>query len=123
MAANVVGKQFVFGIDSTDTPTGIAGFVCRSLTLTDEPEVYEEAQDGDGAVEAVAASAVAIRMKTGTFTGYIDKDEFDAQAAAASGSLVFRTLTYFVKSIGQPRTKGKFTEVSIEAEHLPLVQV
>lgn len=121
MSAQIDGQQFVFGFDSADAPTGVTGFFCRGCDIREEPEVKAMATDGYGQVEAVAVSKVAFRMKTGSFVGYIDKDTFDAAAAAATGQLVFLTETYFVKSVSEPRRKGDFTEVTIEAEHLPLV--
>jgi hypothetical protein len=122
MPADIRGLQLIFGITSADTPTGVTGFICRSLDLKEEPEVFAMAMDGQGAVEAIAASNTNVRIQTATFTGYIDKDSFNAQTTAASGILTFRGLSYFVKSVSEPVKKGEFTEVSMEAEHLPLVQ-
>jgi len=120
MAATILGTQFLFGLDDADTPTGIAGFICRSLDLKHEPEVYATAADGNGAVEAVQVSKAANRRLDGTFTGYVTA-VIDAAAAAATGVLVYNAHNFIVKTISLPRKKGEFVEVSIEASYFPLV--
>jgi hypothetical protein len=115
------GETIVFGFDSNDAPSGITGFFCRSADIKDEPEVIEFATDGFGQVEAAAASNLATRMTTASFTGYIDKDTFDAKTTAESGQITYKAKTYFVKKVSEPIQKGKFTEVTIETERLPLI--
>lgn len=117
----VSGQSIVFGFDDADAPTGIAGFFAKTLDIADEPEVVEYATDGFGQVIAAAASIVGARIKTATFTGYIDKDSFVAKTAAV-GTLIYKGSPYFVKTVGKPLMKGKFAEVPIETEFLPLAQ-
>ena len=114
------GQTIVFGFNDADAPTGITGFFAKTLDNSDEPEVIDYATNGYGQVIAAGASNQATRIKTATFTGYIDKDTFDAKAASV-GTLTYKTKQYFVKKVSKPLPKGKFTEVTIEAEYLPLI--
>ncbi len=108
----LAGRSIIFGFDDANAPTGIAGFFAKSLDLADEAEVIEYATNGFGEVIAAAASNVATRMKTATFTGYIDKDTYVAKTAA-TGTLTFNGKDFFVKSATKPLQKGKFAEVTI----------
>ena len=112
VSTNQHGALYVFGFQAADAPV-IAGFVARSAEITYEPEVRALAQDGEGHVDAVALSKPNKRKWTGRFTGYI-LDTFDPTALAEFFSWEARK--WFIGPISEPRTKGEFVEVTIEAE-------
>lgn len=110
------GETLVYGFLPTDAPN-ITNFITFKAELTYEPEVYAQAQDGEGHTLSVAVSKAEHRKITGTFTGYI--------AANTSGNNIGNTFTFdvngvtrffIIKSISDPREKGAFAEVSLSVE-------
>ena len=108
------GIAYNFGFASTDAPT-IANFTARKAALKYEPEVMEDAQNGEGLVEATTLTNAASRRISGTFTGYITAG-FSANGISNGFSFVVNSVSRFflVKSISDPRDKGKYTEVDLE---------
>ncbi len=113
-----------FGFKSTDAPT-IANFFARGAELKFEPEVFETAMDGEGNVEAIAVTKLDSRKITGSFTGYVPASlgSGGSNAIANAFNFVVNSITryFIIKSIGEPRPKGKYVEVSIEVESHSLV--
>jgi len=107
----VLGAQYRFGFQDADAPV-IAKFHCRTAELNWEPEAREEAQNGEGHAEAVAVSLATKRMITGSFTGYVD-DDFEA--SDLPNGFNFKGRYYVFQRASDPRRKGVFVEVTIEA--------
>jgi hypothetical protein len=103
---------YKFGFLDTDAPV-ITNFVARAADLSYEDEVFATATDGEGAVDCIVASKPEKRKIVASFTGYIN-DGFDV--AVVEESFTFMEVLFIVKSIGVPRKKGEFVEVTIEAE-------
>lgn len=110
------GATLVYGFLAADAPT-IPNFIAFKAELTYEPEVFAQAQDGEGHTLSVAVSKSVFRKITGTFTGYI--------AANTSGNGIGNTFAFdvngvnrffIIKSISDPREKGAFAEVSLSVE-------
>lgn len=115
------GSQYRFGFQSSDAPS-IANFFARSADLRYEPEVFVPATDGEGHTEAVALSKSSHRKITGTFTGYISASFSGNQIGNTFNFSVGGTSRFFiVRNISEPRQKGNFVEVSLEAESYKLV--
>lgn len=115
---NQHGASYEFGFDASDAPA-ITGFVARSAELKFAPEVNAKATDGEGAADSVTISKPDKRMITGTFTGYIT-DAWDPTTLA--DGFTFDGRFYLIQNITEPRTKGQYVEVSIEAESLAGVE-
>lgn len=117
-------EALAFGFTTTDAPT-ITNFRARTAELKFEPPVFETATDGEGNVEAMAVSLATSRRVTGTFTGYVPKTLGSGGSNAIGNSFAFTVNSvsrwFIVKSISEPRTKGKYVEVSLEVESNPLV--
>lgn len=111
VSSNQFGQSYKFGFASTDAPT-ITGFVARSAELSWEAETFSQATDGEGVTDAVVTTTPAKRKITATFTGYI-LSGFDASAISAS--FTFQGRFFIVQKIGDPRKKGEFNEVTLEA--------
>lgn len=115
--SNQFGASYLFGFLSSDAPT-ITGFVARSAELRYEAETFAQAQDGEGLTESVVTTKADKRKITGTFGGYI-LSGFDPSGISASFSFAGRF--FIVKNVSQPKRKGEFNEVSLEAESYSLV--
>jgi hypothetical protein len=116
--AEILGQNYIFGFESKDAPV-INNFFARKAELRYEPEIYVTATDGEGMTEAVAVTLPAKRKITGTFSGYV-KTGFSQ--ANLLNTFSFKSRKFIVKSISDPRNKGEFAEVSIEAESFALIQ-
>lgn len=115
--SNQFGQSYLFGFSSSDAPT-ITGFVARSAELRYEAETFAQAQDGEGVTESVVTTKPNIRKVTATFGGYIITG-FDPSSISASFSFLGRF--YIVRNVSQPKRKGEFNEVSLEAESYALI--
>lgn len=115
--SNQFGASYLFGFLSTDAPT-ITGFVARSAELRFEAETFAQAQDGEGLTESVVTTKPDKRKITATFGGYI-LTGFDPSAISAS--FMFLGRFYIVRNVSQPKRKGEFNEVSLEAESYALI--
>ena len=107
------GQVYEFGFQAADAPA-ISGFVARSAETKYGPEVFAEAKDGEGHTDSVTTSKPAKRQIDGTFTGYIT-DSFDP--LLVPGWFMFLDRLFIIKpnGISNPRRKGEYVEVSIEA--------
>lgn len=105
------GAAYVFGFAAADAPN-ISNFTGRKAQSDVEPEVFATATDGEGHVEAVAVSLPAKRMINLSVTGYISSS-FDAKTVANTFS--FLTRFFIIKKISDPRNKGEYVEVTIDA--------
>lgn len=103
----------VFGTVAADMAgISITGFEPRNITFDAEPEVFATATNGEGQVEAVAMSQPAKRMVNCSVTGYITSSfNFTAQNTFSARSRFF-----LVKKISEPRKKGEYVEVTIDAQ-------
>lgn len=128
--AETHGLQYDFGMLTANAPV-ITGFNARKADLKFEPEVYQEAQDGEGHAEAIALSDASHRMITGTFTGYI-LATLGTGGANAPGRVnaIPNTFSFtvngvsrffIIKSMSEPRNKGEFVEVSLEVVSKSLI--
>ncbi len=108
---NQHGAAYEFGVEASDVPT-ISGFTARGFTPEYEPEVMATATNGEAHVEAVSISKPAKRMIGVTLVGYISSS-FDE--ATLANTFTFRSRFFFIKKISEPRKKGEYVEVSIEA--------
>lgn len=115
--SNQFGQSYLFGFLSTDAPT-ITGFVARSAELRFEAETFAQAQDGEGVTESIVTTKPDKRKVTATFGGYIITG-FDPTAISAS--FTFLGKFYIVRNVSQPKRKGEFNEVSLEAESYALI--
>jgi len=115
--SNQYGQQYVFGFLSTDAPT-ITGFVARTAELRFEAETFVQATDGEGITESVVTTKPNARKITATFGGYIITG-FDPTQISAT--FTFLSKFYIVRNVSQPKRKGEFNEVSLEAESYFLV--
>lgn len=115
--SNQFGQSYLFGFSSTDAPA-ITGFVARSAELRYEAETFAQAQDGEGVTESVVTTMPNKRKITATFGGYIITG-FDPSAISASFTFLGRF--YIVRNVTQPKRKGEFNEVSLEAESYALI--
>jgi hypothetical protein len=115
--SNQFGASYLFGFSSADAPT-ITGFVARSAELRYEAETFAQAQDGEGLTESVVTTKPNKRKITATFGGYIVTG-FDPSSISASFTFLGRF--YIVRNVSQPKRKGEFNEVSLEAESYALV--
>jgi hypothetical protein len=111
VSSNQHGAQYEWGFEAADAPA-ITGFVARAADLRYEPEVRSEATDGEGHVDSVTTSKPAKRKITATFSGYIT-DAFDP--TTLSEGFNFEGRFYLISQISEPRQKGQYVEVSIEA--------
>ncbi len=115
--SNQFGQSYLFGFLSSDAPV-ITGFVARSAELRFEAETFAQAQDGEGLTESVVTTKPNKRKITATFGGYIIAG-FDPSTISAS--FTFLTRFYIVRNVSQPKRKGEFNEVTLEAESYALV--
>lgn len=115
--SNQFGASYLFGFTSSDAPT-ITGFVARSAELRYEAETFAQAQDGEGITESVVTTKPNKRKITATFGGYI-LSGFDPSSISASFTFLGRF--YIVRNVSQPKRKGEFNEVSLEAESYALI--
>jgi hypothetical protein len=115
--SNQFGQQYLFGFLSSDAPT-ITGFVARSAELRFEAETFAQAQDGEGLTESVVTTKPNKRKVTASFGGYIITG-FDPSNIAASFTFLGRF--YIVRNVSQPKRKGEFNEVTLEAESYALI--
>ena len=115
--SNQFGQSYLFGFSSSDAPT-ITGFVARSAELRYEAETFAQAQDGEGVTESVVTTKPDKRKITATFGGYIITG-FDP--ASISASFTFLTRFFIVRNVSQPKRKGEFNEVTLEAESYALI--
>lgn len=106
------GAQYVFGFKDADAPTGLTGFTARKAGSDVEPEVFAEATNGEGAAEATAISLPASRMINLTLVGYISTA---FNKLTVPNSFTFLSRFFLIKKISEPRNKGEFIEVTIEA--------
>jgi len=115
--SNQYGASYLFGFLSSDAPS-ITGFVARSAELRYEAETFAQATDGEGVTESIVTTKPDKRKVTGTFGGYILAG-FDPSGIA--DHFTFLTRFYIVRNVSQPKRKGEFNEVSLEAESYALV--
>jgi hypothetical protein len=115
--SNQFGQQYLFGFLSSDAPT-IAGFVARSAELRFEAETFAQAQEGEGLTESVVTTKPLKRKVTATFGGYIITG-FDPTTLPASFTFLGRF--YIIRNVSQPKRKGEFNEVTLEAESYALI--
>lgn len=115
--SNQYGASYLFGFLSSDAPT-ITGFVARSAELRYEAETFAQAQDGEGLTESIVTTKPNKRKITATFGGYIFSG-FDPDSISASFTFLGRF--YIVRNVTQPKRKGEFNEVSLEAESYALI--
>lgn len=115
--SNQYGQSYLFGFLSSDAPT-ITGFVARSAELRYEAETFAQAQDGEGITESVVTTKPDKRKITATFGGYI-LSGFDPSGIAATFS--FASRFFIVRNVSQPKRKGEFNEVTLEAESYALI--
>jgi hypothetical protein len=115
--SNQFGQSYLFGFSSSDAPT-ITGFVARSAELRYEAETFAQAQDGEGLTESVVTTKPNKRKITATFGGYIITG-FDPSSISAS--FLFLGRFYIVRNVTQPKRKGEFNEVTLEAESYALI--
>lgn len=115
--SNQFGASYLFGFSSSDAPT-ITGFVARSAELRYEAETFAQAQDGEGVTESIVTTKPNKRKITATFGGYI-LSGFDPSSISASFTFLGRF--YIVRNVSQPKRKGEFNEVTLEAESYALV--
>jgi len=115
--SNQFGQSYLFGFSSSDAPT-ITGFVARSAELRYEAETFAQAQDGEGVTESIVTTKPDKRKITATFGGYIITG-FDPSSISAS--FTFLTRFYIVRNVSQPKRKGEFNEVTLEAESYALI--
>lgn len=104
--------NLVFGtVDADMAGISLTGFVPRNITFDSEPEVFATATNGEGQVEAVAISVAAKRMVNCSVTGYIT-----SQFTLAVGTtFTARSRFFIVKKISEPRKKGEYIEVTMDA--------
>ena len=109
-----IGELYQFGgIKDSNAPTGIhAAFVCRTAEPRWAPEVQATATNGEGKVDSVTVDKRDKRQIVVTFTGYI-LDGFDP--AEVPETCQWKSRKFIVGPISEPRQKGAYTEVSIEA--------
>ena len=125
----VHGNQIVFGFTSANAPSTLtaAGLLCRKAELKFEPEVFQEAKDGEGHTESIALSKIAYRALSGSFTGYITTSlgtgTGGANALPNSFNFAINGVSrhFIVKGISEPRNKGEFVEVSLDVMSVALV--
>jgi hypothetical protein len=115
--SNQFGQSYLFGFLSSDAPS-ISGFIARSAELRFEAETFAQAQDGEGLTESVVTTKPESRKITATFGGYIQTG-FDPSTISASFTFLGRF--YIVRNVSQPKRKGEFNEVSLEAESYALI--
>jgi hypothetical protein len=116
--ADVHGAQFVFGFAASDAPS-ITNFSARAVATSDaEPEVFVTAINGEGHTEAVGISKPANKKISCSFIGYINSS-FNKLTVADTFSFLGRF--FFITKISDPRPKGDFVEVTIDAMSYPLV--
>jgi hypothetical protein len=112
---NQFGEIYEFGFKAADAPE-FSGFVARKAELRYEPKVWAESEDGEGHVDGITTSKPDKRTINGTFTGYITS-VFDPSTMAAG--FTFKTRYFIIRSVSEPRNKGEYVEVSIEAVSEP----
>lgn len=105
------GTVLRFGFESSAAPT-ITGFHAHTAELRFSPEVFAQAQDGEGHTLAVAVSKPAARMVEATFTGYV-ANTFSGTVLGSDFNFIGRF--FIIRNISEPRKKGEFAEVTIEA--------
>jgi hypothetical protein len=111
------GKQYFFGIGGSDAPDiGGGAMVCTSADLKYESEIFVQAQNGEGVTDSCVANLPESRMITGTFTGYITAD-----ISGTLSDFSYLDRFFIVKSVGIPKKKGEYWEVSVEAQSFPLI--
>lgn len=116
------GTPFFFGTTDVTFPE-IPGFYGRVVTTADlEPEVFEQAKNGDGQTEQVAETNQTNRMLRFQMSGYID-DSYDPNSVPTTGTLTLFGTDYFCffRKISTPIPKGNYAEVSVDMESFPLI--
>lgn len=108
-----IGATYVWGFQSADAPNIGPGFVPRRAEIKYEPEVKDMATDGEGHVDSVTVSNADKRKWTTSFSGYITS-EFDPESFPVSFTWLGRR--HILGPITVPKDKGKYAEVTIEAE-------
>jgi len=109
---NQHGATYKFGFAASDAP-GITGFTAKQADLKFVPEVTATAMGGEGEVLALAITKPDKERIEGTFTGYVDRDTWDA--TAVPNGFAFISRAFFITSKTEPRKSGEFWEVTIEA--------
>lgn len=109
---------FVYGFAAADAPT-ITAFSARTVSSSDaEPEVFTTAVNGEGHVEAIAISKPANRKVSISVTGYITS-AFNKLTLINTFDFLGRK--FYITKISDPRPKGEFVEVTIDATSYALV--
>ncbi len=104
--------DLVFGTVSADMAgISLTGFEPRNITFDAEPEVFATATNGEGQVEAVAMSLSTKRMINCSVTGYITS----SFTFAVGTTFTARSRFFLVKKISEPRKKGEYVEVTMDA--------
>lgn len=110
--------NLVFGFAAADAPS-ISGFEARTVATSDAtPEVFETATNGEGHVEAIAISKTANKKIDCSFVGYITSS-FNKLTTPTNFTFLGRR--FFITKISDPRPKGVYVEVTIDASSFPLV--
>lgn len=117
---NQHGQVYEFGITDAQAPV-VPGMKVRRIELKSEPEVFAQAQEGEGHTDSVTVTKPDKFMKTATASGYIT-DLSQYENAAGAGTFNFRGRKYIIRSIAEPRNKGEYVEGSVEAVSFALVQ-
>jgi DUF1680 family protein len=118
--SNQYGQSYLFGFQSADAPS-ITGFVARGAELRYETETYSESHNAEGLVESVATTTQNKRKINATFMGYL-LSTWDPNNAPTTFQFPPSTgRWYIVKGLTQPKRKGEFNEVSLEAVSYPLL--
>lgn len=109
--SNQYGATYEYSVESGDVPV-ISGITLRRAELKWDPEVMSVATNGEGHVEAIAISKVNKHKITATFTGYIAQG---TDPNSLSQSFTFEGRFFLRTSFTQPRQKGDFWEITLEA--------
>ena len=112
IGSNRYGQSYRFGFGASDAPS-LGGVVCRAAEVRSEAEVFITATNEDAEVVAIAMSPAVKRKLTATFSGYCLEG---FSQASVPNQISFLGRTFFVRGVGDPRRKGEFSEVTIEAE-------
>lgn len=114
---NFHGTALKFGFQDTDAPAALsaAGFYAHTAETTYTPEVNAYAMGGEGQIIAQAITKPDKRKIDLKLTGYVDLTTWDAAVIDEGFNFLSPTRFFTITNISEPRKKGEYWEVSIDA--------
>jgi hypothetical protein len=112
------GEKWRWGFGDSDAPSIVSGYEPVEADVKYEPEKVSTSENGEGHVDSVTVSKKEKRKGTSTFTGKVTSDYDPANVPE---SFPWNNRLWIVTNVGDPRKKGDYHDVQIEATSYALV--